>query len=362
MRRFALTMVRPAAFAAAIALVFALISMTPAGAQTPTAKAPAAASKGYTAPRTSFGQPDLQGVWTSGTVTPLERPEQFANKEFFTPAEAAEYERSRQAELNQDNRPGDRTKDVAAAYNDAWWDRGTRVIKTRRTSLVVDPPDGKIPARTPQAQARLNAARAAQEKRCETAACSEGTLSAADGPEDRPPGERCIAWGTSVPPMMPSAYNNNYQIVQTPNNVAIVIEMIHDVRIIPIDGTPHLPSKIRPWFADSRGHWEGETLVVETTNYNGMAAKPYDTSFKNASKNMRLVERFTRTDAETLTYRYTVEDPETFTRPFTVEVPLSRSSQPLYEHACHEGNYGMVGLLGGAREVEKKRAAGKSKN
>ncbi len=355
MSRIAMNLARLAAFAAV-----ALISMTAATAQTPTAKAPAAV-KGYAAPRTPDGKPDLQGIWTSATITPLERPAEFANKEFLTPAEVAEYERVMRVKNNQDNRGGEKIEDLARAYNDIWWDRGTQVIKTGRTSLVVDPPDGRIPARTPEAQARLNARREAQQQKCKTAACSEGTLSSADGPEDRSSGERCIAWGSSVPPMMPSAYNNNYQIVQSPGYVAIMIEMIHDVRIIPTDGTPHLPSRVRPWLGDSRGRWEGDTLVVETTNFNGRAAKDYDLSFKNASRNMRLVERFTRTDAETLTYRYTVEDPQTFTRPFTVELPLWRSSGPLYEYACHEGNYGMPGILSGARVIEKRRELEKSK-
>ena len=359
MSRIAVILVRQAALAAV-----AFMSMTAALAQAPApaAKAPAAASsKGYTAPRTPDGQPDLQGIWSSATVTPLERPAEFANKEFLTPAEVVEYERAARERNNQDNRSKDRTTDVASAYNDAWWDRGTKVVKTRRTSLVVDPPNGRLPARTPEALAKLSASMEAQRMKCRTAACSEGTLSAADGPEDRPPGERCIVWGSSVPPMIPSAYNNNYQIVQTAGYVAILIEMIHDVRIIPIDGTPHMPSKVRTWLGDSRGHWEGDALVVETKNFNGQAAKEYDTSFKNASKNFRLVERFTRTDAETLTYRYTVEDPQTFTRPFTVELPLARSSEPLYEYACHEGNYGMTGLLEGAREIEKARELEKNK-
>ena len=349
MTRLAVIMVRSAALAAMV-----VVSVASAIAQTPAAKA-AVNKSGYTAPRTADGQPDLQGVWSSATITPFERPAEFADKEFLTAAEATEYERVMREKMNMDNRKVDRETDVARAYNDAWWDRGTQAIKTRRTSLIVDPPNGKLPARTPEAQARLDAKIAAQKQKCLTAACSEGTLSAADGPEDRPPGERCIVWGSSVPPMMPSAYNNNYQIVQTKGYVAMVIEMIHDVRIIPLDGTPHLPSKVRTWLGDSRGHWEGDTLVVETTNFNGRAAKEYDASFKNASPNMRLIERFTRTDAETLTYRYTVEDPATFTRPLTVELPLRRSSEHLFEYACHEGNYGMTGLLEGAREMEKKK-------
>ena len=340
---------------AAIATTIAVASLTPVTAQAPAAKAnaQAKAASGYVAPRTPDGQPDLQGIWSSATITPMERPAEFASKEFLTPAEVVEYERVMRERMNMDNRKVDRDTDVARAYNDVWWDRGTKAVKTRRTSLVVDPPNGKIPARTPEAQARLNARMEAQRQKCKTAACSEGTLSSADGPEERPPGERCIVWGTSVPPMQPSAYNNNYQIFQTAGYVAILIEMIHDVRIIPLDGRPHLPSKITTWMGDSRGHWEGDTLVVETTNFNGQAAKEYETSFKNASKNFRLVERFTRTDAETLTYRYTVEDPQTFTRPFTVEIPLWRSREPIFEYACHEGNYGMTGLLEGAREMEK---------
>ncbi len=345
-----ITIVRSAPFAAAM---IALL-VTPAGAQTPT-KTPVK-SGAYKAPRTVDGQPDLQGIWASATITALERPAELANIEVFTPQEAADYERKIHERNNFDNRNVDRNTDVSRAYNDAWWDRGTKVIKTRRTSLLVDPTDGKLPPLTAAAQARLAARAEALKVKCLSGSCSfefNGPVRAADWTEDRSPAERCIVWPTSGPPMMPTAYNNNYQIVQTAGYVAIVVEMIHDVRLIPIDATPHLPSKVRPWLGDSRGHWEGDTLVVETTNFNGRV------NYRNTSANMRVVERFTRTDAETLTYRFTVEDPETYTRPWTVEIPMYRSSEPLFEYACHEGNYGMTGLLAGAREVEKK--AGENK-
>ncbi len=334
---------------AVFATVVAVISLTSAPAQTPE-KAPIKST--YKAPRTLDGQPDLQGIWSNATITALERPAELVNVDVLTPKEAADYERVMRERNNMDNRNVDRNTDVSRAYNDAWWDRGTKVIKTRRTSLIVDPPDGKLPPMTPEARARAAARAETLRVKCLSGSCSvgnDGLPRAADWTEDRSPAERCIVWASSGPPMMPTAYNNNYQIVQTAGYVAIMVEMIHDVRLIPIDATPHLPSNIRPWLGDSRGHWEGDTLVVETTNFSGRV------NFRNTTAAMRLVERFTRTDAETLTYRFTVEDPLTYTRPWTAEIPMVRSSEPLFEYACHEGNYGMTGLLAGAREMEKKQ-------
>ena len=206
-------------------------------------------------PRTADGQPDLEGVWSNATITPLERPAELAGKAFFTKAEATAYEEKVVANANVDRRRSDIPTDVALAYNEAWWDRGTKVVKTLRTSLIVDPADGKLPALTADGERRA------------AALAEQARLHPADGPENRRLTERCILWPTAGPPMLPSAYNNNYQIFQAPGYVAIVVEMIHDVRIIPLDNRPHLPSNVRQWLGDSRGHWEGNTLVVETTNF-----------------------------------------------------------------------------------------------
>ena len=292
------------------------------------------AAKTWTAPRTPDGQPDLQGIWSNATITPLERPKELAGKQFFTEQEAGEYEKRILQESNKDRRDGDREADVGRAYNDAWWDRGTRVVPTRRTSMVVDPADGRVPALTPAAQQR-------------EAARIEALRRPARGPEDRGLPERCIQWPTAGPPMLPSAYNNNYQILQTPGYVVILIEMIHDVRIIPLDGRPHLASSIRQWLGDSRGHWEGDELVVDTTNFTDK------TPFRGSDRNLHLVERFKRIDAETILYRFTVDDPTAFTKPWSGEAPMTRTPGPIYEYACHEGNYGMTNILSGARADEK---------
>ena len=296
------------------------------------------APKQWTPPRTADGQPDLQGYWTNVTLTPLQRPANLANKEFFTPQEAADYEKQIVNQNNADRRDGTVAQDVSRAYNDFWWDRGTKVVKTLRTSLIIDPPDGRIPALVPGANQRLAARRQAVAGR------------ATDGPEYRPLAERCILWATAGPPMMPSFYNNNYQIVQNAGFVVILVEMIHDVRIIPIDNRPHLPDTVRQWLGNSVGHWENNTLVVETTNFTDK------TSFQNSSQDMKLTERFTRTDPDTLMYEFTVDDPSTYSRPWTAQIPMSKTEGPIWEYACHEGNYAMANVLRGARAEEKAAA------
>jgi hypothetical protein len=303
------------------------------------AQAPAGAADD-TSLRMPDGRPNLQGVWDFRTLTPMERPADLADKAFLTPEEAAEYEQKNRR--NQDNREQTprgvnngtaTTADVERAYNDFWWDFGHRVVGTRRTSLVVDPPDGRIPPLTDEAKARA-AARAERYQRT------------AVGPEDRGVGERCILGFNSGPPMIPSAYNNNVQIFQTADTVVLLNEMVHNARIVPLDGRPHLPGKVRQWVGDSRGRWEGDTLVVETTNFHG------ETAFANSSRNLRLTERFTRVDADTLMYEFTVDDPSTWTKPWTARIPMVRGDGVLYEYACHEGNYGMTNLLQAARAVE----------
>ncbi len=308
----------------------ALVVSIPAAAQAPTAK--------WTSPRTPDGKPDLQGIWSFATLTPLERPPELAGKEFFTQQEVVDYEKRRLTEMNMDRRDGGAEADVTRAYNDFWWDRGTKAVVTRRTSLIVDPPDGKIPSLTPAAQKRV--ADRAEARR----------LRPADGPEDRSLGERCLLFGAGGAPMVPTAYNNNAYLFQTPDHVVIVNEMIHDARIIPLDGRQGLPPNVRQLLGNSRGHWEGDTLVVETTGFTGKSA------FRGSGENLRLTERFTRTAEDTLLYQFTVDDPESFTRPWKVEIPLWKNPELIYEYACHEGNSGMTGILTGARTAEREAA------
>jgi len=286
-------------------------------------------------PRTPDGRPDLQGIWTNATLTPLERPSELAGKEFFTEAEAAEYERQGRERNNADRRDSNAEADLAVGYNAAWWDRGTKIVSSRRTSLIVDPRDGRIPPLTADAQKR--AAARAEAKR----------LHPADGPEDTSLADRCIVRGTAVPPMLPAGYNNNYQILQTQEHVVILIEMIHDARIISLDARPHLSGKIQQWLGDSRGRWEGNTLVVETTNFTDK------TNFRGSGESLRVTERFTRVDEGTLLYQFTVEDPQSFTRPWSAEIPMKKAEGPLFEYACHEGNYSMVNTLSTVRDEEK---------
>ena len=282
------------------------------------------------------GQADLQGYWSTATLTPLERPAELANKAFFTEAEAAAYEKQLLQTTNRDRRDGNSEVDVGRAYNEFWFSRGDHIVPTLRTSLVIDPPDGRIPALTPEARTRQTETR------------SYTAQHPADGPESRSLAERCILWPTAGPPMLPGGYNNNYQILQGPGYVVIVVEMIHDACIIPLDGRPHLPSSVRQWMGDSRGHWEGTTLVVETTNFSDR------TNFRGATANMKLVERFTRSNAGTILYEFTVNDPAAFTKPWTAQIPMRKMEEPILEYACHEGNYGMEGILAGARAEAKK--------
>jgi len=286
---------------------------------------------------------DLQGIWTNATLTPLERPAELSGKEFFTEKEAAEYEKAARERNDADRRDSNADADLAVGYNAAWWDRGTNVVSTRRTSLITDPRDGRVPPLTPAAQQK--AAARAEARR----------LHPADGPEDASLADRCVVRGTAVPPMLPAGYNNNYQIVQTPDHVVILVEMIHDARIIPLDGRPHLSKKIPQWVGDSRGRWDGKTLVVETTNFTDK------TRFRGATPNLKVTERFTRIDARTLRYQFTVEDPQTWTRPWTAEYAWPATSDLLYEYACHEGNYALGNILRGARLKEKEEAEKKSR-
>ena len=292
-----------------------------------------AAGKAWTPPRTADGQPDLQGIWDFRSATPLERPAAFAGKETLTDDEVADYER--RAAEREDGRPPDDPRSEPSVHPSWWLDYGKTVIKTRRTSLIVDPPEGKIPPQTAEAQQRLAARRA-----------EARTHGPADSYEHRSLFERCLTRG--VPEgMLPGPYNSNMQLIQTPGYVVIFTEMIHDARVIPIDGRPHASPDIRKWMGDSRGHWEGNTLVVDTTNFSDK------TSFRGSGANLHLVERFTRVDADTLEYRFTADDPTTWTRPWTVAFPMIRTEGPIYEYACHEGNYGLPNILSAARVAER---------
>ena len=319
-----------------------LLTGLPAASQTQRAAAkPAASAKVWTPSRTPDGQPDLQGTWTNTTITPLERPADLAGKAVLTAQEAAEYEKVTVARQTGDRRDGPAEVDVGRSYNEFWRDRGTKVIESRRTSLITDPPDGKIPPLTPQAQKKLADAREYNRRH------------ATDGPENRSLWERCLTRGL---PMLPGPYNNDFQIVQGPGYVAILHEMIHDTRIIPLDGRPHLPPAIRQWFGDPRGHWEGNTLVVDTTNFSE------ETNFRGASGNLHLIEKFTRVGPDEIKYEFTVDDPTTFTHPWSAEIPMRQAEGQIFEYACHEGNYALADILRGARAEEERAAAGAAKS
>jgi hypothetical protein len=304
----------------------------------------AAQTSNWKPPQTSYGQPDLEGTWTNATLTPFQRPAELGSKEFFTEQEAAAFEKQRVEQGDVDRIEGARGESDLArrAYNSAWFDRGTHVVESRRTSLIVDPPDGRVPPFTPEAKARHDAFRAGL------------TLHPADDPEDRLLTERCILFGAAGPPMLPEPYNNNYQIVQSPGYVTILAEMNHDAHIIPLDGKPHLGASVPQWKGNAREHWERDALVVETTDFkfNGQSrfGVPYLDGMSDGK--LRVVERFTRTAPDTILYHATVEDPTVYTQPWTVEISMTRRDDAIFEYACNEGNYGLAGILSGTRAEE----------
>ena len=336
----------------ALGSLFSLLAV--AQSHAPAAKPAASAGNTVSIPRTADGRPNFNGIWTNVTITQLERPRDLAGKEFFTEQEVSAYEKRTVQQRNRDQRDRGTERDVASAYNDFWWDSGTKIVKTRRTSIIIDPPDGRIPALTPERQRQLAASAEAAKRRCEQPGCEPlngGQLGPADGPEDRPLQERCLSFGNAVP-MLPTAYNNNYEIVQSSRFLSVNVEMVHDVRRIAIDGSAHLPPNMRQWLGDSRGHWEGDSLVIDTTNFTPL------TRFRGSDENLHLTERFTLTDPDTLLYRFTVDDPTAFTKPWTGEIPMVRAEGPLYEYACNEGNTGMNGILSSARTDEKAHDSG----
>jgi hypothetical protein len=301
----------------------------------------------WTPTRTPDGQIDLEGVWDFSTITPLERPTGLGDKQTFTDAEAANFEREENLRQNRDlidskTGGGQYLPGSVIPYNEFWYERGSKIVGDRRTSLIIDPPDGRIPRLTPEAAKRLDAQAAA-------ARDEQLGLVRADSPESRSLADRCILGFNAGPPMMPGAYNNHVRISQAPGLVTLVVEMVHDARVIPVDGSPHLPQSIRQYKGDSRARWDGRTLVIDTTNF------LRETSFRGSSANLHLTERLTRVDADTLLYEFTVEDPKTWTRPWTAVVPMKRVDSPVYEYACHEGNYALRNILSGARAQEKEK-------
>jgi hypothetical protein len=360
-----------------VALVAASAVVSLSGVSGQKAIAPKAAAGG-TVSRTAWGDPDLQGIWANKTTTPLERPAKYADKAFLSDEELARAAREAAAARfhdSRDHKPGTVT-DVGRAYDAHWFDRTGQPIK--QTSLIIDPPDGKIPPMTPQGKQRYAAWAALLGRRASPTGVNEGNSAfgvdeeedgtvggvdgrgtRADNPEDRRFSERCLVWAEGIP-RLPGGYNNNFRIVQAPGYVVIELEMIHDARVIPLDGRPHLPPGVGSWSGDPRGRWEGNTLVIDTTNFN------------DKRNGTHLMERLTRVDASTIEYKATIEDPTTWTRPWTVAFPLTSLQSihdtetddvaavpQMFEYACHEGNYGLAGQLRGQRAVEA--AAGRAR-
>ena len=335
-------------YLASVCVVIAIVMLMP--------RSVCAQSANPVPPQTAWGDPDLQGVWDYRTITPLQRPDEHGDREFLTEEEAAGLEQevldrnetllNRTPERTATSDQVDRREDgTPGFYNNFWLDRGTAPVETRRTSLVVDPPNGRLPSLTPRAE-RLSTSPEAERVQ----AVRRGDLPAATY-EDLDAGDRCIQHAKAGPPISVGGYNNNVQVFQTPDHVAILNEQNHDVRVVLLDGRAHVGPTIRQWMGDSRGRWEGQTLVVETVHFNGkhdQIGRPV----LNSGENLTLVERFTRTDRETLIYEYTVTDPTIWTEPWTVEHPMKLNPDLIYEFACHEGNCGLYNILAGSRMEE----------
>jgi hypothetical protein len=336
----------------ALAIAIAIGSLSPVAGQAPAtaakktvaAKATASPNKGSL--RTPWGEPDLQGVWNDATSTPLQRPGG-VGAEVLGDEEAVDFQAQLANDLSRDRRDGGAETDVNRAYNEHWMDsRRLKITQDRRTSLIVDPPDGRIPATVPLSPERQKA-RAAR-----AAAGARFNAGLPDTFMDMSLPVRCII-RTDSPPYLPTIYNNDFQIYQSPGFVVIAPEMIHSARIIPVDGRPHLAKGLRQWLGDSRGHWEGDTLIVETTNFR----TDDGVIFQNANpETFKITERFTRVDADTLNYEFTVEDPTTWTKPWSARIPWVKidPKEQMYEYACHEDNYDMVHFLAGARSRQQK--------
>ena len=316
------------------------VIVTVAVAVTPMAQPAAAQPEDGARARTPDGQPDISGVFTFRTLTPMQRPRALEGRETLSPGEAAAFEASERIRLNRDLFDPERGAPSAGyqsraeggvlSYNEFWYERGIELTSDNRTSLVVDPPSGRIPYKPEYVEAR----------RLRRLNLRNGF---ADHYTDRSLTDRCLLGSNAGPPMRPGAYNNNVQIFQAPGYVALINEHIHTVRIIPIVERPH--NHVPQWSGSSRGRWVGDTLVIETTNFSR------ETNFAGSSKDTYLVERFRRVDADTVMYEFTIEDPNNFTRPWTAAIPFRRTDGPLYEYACHEGNYGLHGIMAGARRL-----------
>jgi hypothetical protein len=327
----------------AAAITMTIMAPAPVAGQSvkaPTAKLTTKAAKNWTPPRTADGHPDLQGYWTNATLIPLERPVELGNKEFYTDAEAAAMDKQR---IQREN---SQAKTDIHYDNVIWQHENYSKVASTRTSLIFDPPNGRVPPLSATGQKRAAAEKEAARRR-----------ELAESAQDRSLGERCLSWGNEGPPMLGSTYNANLQIVQTPASVAIGQEIIHGVRIVPMDGRPHLLPEVRQLGGDSRGHWEGDTLVVDTTNFTDQTnfRPPPATGRQDifSSRDLHVVERFTRTDPDTIIYRFTVEDPSIWTNPWSGELLMRRIEGPIFEYACHEGNYGLANILAAARAKEK---------
>jgi hypothetical protein len=327
------------------AAVIAAVSISGASglAQAPGASPRAAAA------RLADGRPDLQGVWNFATITPLQRPSEYAGRETLTAEEVARLENqaARNEFVDRPPPPGD-----PGAYNRFWIDAGTKVVATHRTSLIVDPPDGRVPPLTAHGRERD--------------AALDAKSNAAAGPEDLTTWDRCLLGFNAGPPIIGGGYNANVQVFQTADYVVLLTEMVHDARIIPLDGRPALSPHIRQWRGDSRGRWDGDTLVIESRNFQPggtgtLSLRRGGLGF-STDENLRLIERIRRLDADTLQYEYTIDDPTVWTRPWRVSMTMQKSDEPMYEYACHEGNYGMSGILSGARAAERAASAGASKS
>ena len=329
-------------FVMALVLVACLAPTGAAGQTTP------GVTNATAPPRLADGRPDLQGVWDFRTITPLQRSRRLGDRAALTEEEAATAE-ARAAETQ--TALVESIGGKIGAYNAFWFDLGTNIVESRQTSLIVDPPDGRLPPLADGATRQVGSL--TREVPGERPVRYRSGGIGLDGPEDRALGERCLVGFNSGPPMMPSGYNNNMQLFQTPDHVVVLNEMVHDSRIIPLDGRPHLTG-IRQWAGDARGHWDGDTLVVESRNYTGKTSSfdPGATAGFGSGETLHLTERFTRVDEDTLLYEYTVDDPSTFTSPFTVALPMRKLEMPVFEYACHEGNYGLLNILRGARADE----------
>ena len=315
-------------------------------------------SDGWTVPRTADGQPNLGGVWDFRTMTPLQRPQDQENA-VLTEEEVAELEQRAAGRVARADAPSEvRTEPLPAGepvggYNRFWLDRGGRVVDDRRTSLIIDPPTGRVPDLQPGALRQVGSL--SEDLPAERPVRYRSGGIYPNGPEDRGVSERCIVGFNSGPPLLPGGYNQNIQLFQTRDHVVVLSEMVHEARIVPLDGRPHLPNTVRQWLGDGRGYWDGDTLVIETENLSDQVAG-FNAGFTTAlgtGATVRLTERFTRVDADTLRYEFTVVDPDTFTQPITGVLQLQQGTSPLFEYACHEGNYGMRNALSGARMAEK---------